>query len=372
MQLPAGASLSRAPLAADAIKTLVRSRLGLVVSVGAASNKFLAKRASATCKPDGVAIVASDEDVAAVLAKTPARKVPGCGGVGVAANTDGVGRENRVRRGEEITSRARRRVGTRARRRGTRGARREGRVRRAGGVRGAANGTVGVHTSLTAAPRRMPTRPGSNRSLPRRRTRGNVRTGTRLGTRSCRRVGGRHGARFSGEGVRRRRGGEEMAEDAHRVRRDENRASRATTTKSKSRAFPAKTPNARGWSELDVANACAEACRALVRATIVGVDAGVGERKCRSPPPGSNPSGAAMTPLRARFAEWAGTRTGKRAGKRAGKGRGCGRRPTRRRAWTTRVFSAVPRRSGRERMRRRRRRSRGRGRDGGTFRAGRR
>ena len=229
VQLPAGASLSRdARLAADAIRTLVKSRLGLVVSVGAASNKFLAKRASATCKPDGVAIVASDEDVAAVLAKTPARKVPGCGGVGVAARM-------RTALGAKTASDvAKKTPAALVAALGLAPAVAERAVLAARGVcdapvvsRGAANGTVGVHTSLTAAPRRMPTRPGfepvTSASGGRAGTFEPVRV---LGTRSRRRVGGRHGARFSGEGVRRRRGGEEMAEDAHRVRRDENRARR--------------------------------------------------------------------------------------------------------------------------------------------------
>ena len=210
-----------------------------------------------------------------MLAKTPARKVPGCRRRRRRrANADGVGRENRVRRGEEITSRARRRVGTRARRRGTRGARRAGRVRRAGGVprRRQRNGGR-AHVAHRGAETNADATGVRTGHLRVRRTRGNVRTGTRLGTRS------------------RRRGRDAMARDlAGRVCDDaaaEKRWPRAltasvatkiapdaaTTTKSKSRAFPAKTPNARGWSELDVANACAEACRALVRATIVGVDA---------------------------------------------------------------------------------------------------
>ena len=228
VQLPAGASLSRdARLAADAIKTLVKSRLGLVVSVGAASNKFLAKRASATCKPDGVAIVASDEDVAAVLAKTPARKVPGCGGVGVAARM-------RTALGAKTASDvAKKTPAALVAALGLAPAVAERAVLAARGVcdapvvsRGAANGTVGVHTSLTAAPRRMPTRPGFEPVT--------SASGGRAGTFEPVRVWERDRvdglvdamARDLAGGCattpRRRRDGE----DAHRVRRDENRARR--------------------------------------------------------------------------------------------------------------------------------------------------
>jgi len=123
VQLPAGSTLARdAEKAARALRDVVFERAGIRVSVGAASNKTLAKFASAAAKrrplvgggssrsasrrdvgvvsraprdndaredggplgssSPGVFAVKSDEDVRALLAVTPATKLPGCGGYG--------------------------------------------------------------------------------------------------------------------------------------------------------------------------------------------------------------------------------------------------------------------------------------------------
>ena len=321
VQLPAGASLSRdARLAADAIKTLVRSRLGLVVSVGAASNKFLAKRASATCKPDGVAIVASDEDVAAVLAKTPARKVPGCGGVGVAA------RMQTALGAKTASDVAKKTPAALVAALGLAPAVAERAVLAARGVcdapvvsRGAANGTVGVHTSLTAAPRRMPTRPGFEPVT--------SASGGRAGTFEPVRVWERDRVDGLVDAMARDLAGR-VCDDAAAEKRwprtltasvaTKIAPDAATTTKSKSRAFPAKTPNARGWSELDVANACAEACRALVRATIVGVDAETLVTKVSLTATGFKPERSGDDTLKSAFRRMGGDADGETGGETGG------------------------------------------------------
>ena len=83
VQLPAGCAplATSAPAAAAAVRELVKRRLNLVVSVGAAHNKLLAKLASVASKPDGVLVVATEEDAAALMARTPAVKLPGREGV---------------------------------------------------------------------------------------------------------------------------------------------------------------------------------------------------------------------------------------------------------------------------------------------------
>ena len=321
VQLPAGASLSRdARLAADAIRTLVKSRLGLVVSVGAASNKFLAKRASATCKPDGVAIVASDEDVAAVLAKTPARTVPGCGGVGVAA------RMQTALGAKTASDVAKKTPAALVAALGLAPAVAERAVLAARGVcdapvvsRGAANGTVGVHTSLTAAPRRMPTRPGFEPVT--------SASGGRAGTFEPVRVWERDRVDGLVDAMARDLAGR-VCDDAAAEKRwprtltasvaTKIAPDAATTTKSKSRAFPAKTPNARGWSERDVANACAEACRALVRATIVGVDAETLVTKVSLTATGFKPERSGDDTLKSAFRRMGGDADGETGGETGG------------------------------------------------------
>ena len=320
VQLPAGASLSRdARLAADAIRTLVKSRLGLVVSVGAASNKFLAKRASATCKPDGVAIVASDEDVAAVLAKTPARKVPGARGRPPLRTRTALGAKT-------ASDVAKKTPAALVAALGLAPAVAERAVLAARGVcdapvvsRGAANGTVGVHTSLTAAPRRMPTRPGFEPVT--------SASGGRAGTFEPVRVWERDRVDGLVDAMARDLAGR-VCDDAAAEKRwprtltasvaTKIAPDAATTTKSKSRAFPAKTPNARGWSELDVANACAEACRALVRATIVGVDAETLVTKVSLTATGFKPERSGDDTLKSAFRRMGGDADGETGGERGG------------------------------------------------------
>ena len=63
VQLPSGCSLAtHAAPCARAIRRAVAEKTGLVLSVGAARNKTLAKFASAAAKPDGVVVVAEQED----------------------------------------------------------------------------------------------------------------------------------------------------------------------------------------------------------------------------------------------------------------------------------------------------------------------
>ncbi len=63
-----------------AIKARILEELGLVISVGVASNKFLAKLASDLEKPDGFVVIAPDE-ARALLADLPIRKLWGVGKV---------------------------------------------------------------------------------------------------------------------------------------------------------------------------------------------------------------------------------------------------------------------------------------------------
>ena len=63
---------------AETIRSRVRSELGLVISIGIAPNKFLAKLASQQAKPDGLLAVSSD-DVAAFLNPLPVAALWGVG-----------------------------------------------------------------------------------------------------------------------------------------------------------------------------------------------------------------------------------------------------------------------------------------------------
>ena len=81
VQLPTGSDLRvDGARCADVIRDVVKARLGIVVSVGVAHNKLLAKLAAAAAKPDGRRVIVSREDIADLLASTPAHKLPGCGG----------------------------------------------------------------------------------------------------------------------------------------------------------------------------------------------------------------------------------------------------------------------------------------------------
>ena len=81
VQLPTGSDLATdGARYAEIVRDVVKERCGLVVSVGVAHNKLLAKLANNAAKPDGVRVVTSRADVADLLRDTPAHKLPGCGG----------------------------------------------------------------------------------------------------------------------------------------------------------------------------------------------------------------------------------------------------------------------------------------------------
>jgi DNA polymerase IV (archaeal DinB-like DNA polymerase) len=71
-------SFSAAESAAEEIKTMIRTTLGLSCSVGVAPSKLVAKIASDFKKPDGLTIVKPGK-VAAFLSQMPVRKIPGIG-----------------------------------------------------------------------------------------------------------------------------------------------------------------------------------------------------------------------------------------------------------------------------------------------------
>lgn len=81
MVYPAGPSLSwdtsGAVWVAEALRSAVRQALGLVVSVGVAPNKLLAKLGSRAAKPDGVHVLGSVEAVQVLLAAAPVDRLPG-------------------------------------------------------------------------------------------------------------------------------------------------------------------------------------------------------------------------------------------------------------------------------------------------------
>ncbi|MET8780012.1 DNA polymerase IV [Nocardia sp. NPDC050713] len=76
----AGADAERVYDFCAELRALVRERTGLVASVGAGSGKQLAKIASGLAKPDGIRVVAPDEQQA-LLAGLPVRKLWGIGPV---------------------------------------------------------------------------------------------------------------------------------------------------------------------------------------------------------------------------------------------------------------------------------------------------
>lgn len=61
---------------AEDVRAAARSELGLVVSVGVAGNKLLAKLASRVAKPDGVHVV-DGQALLEMLAGTPVERLPG-------------------------------------------------------------------------------------------------------------------------------------------------------------------------------------------------------------------------------------------------------------------------------------------------------
>jgi hypothetical protein len=83
VQLPSGCSLgAHAAACAHAVRRVVKQKTGLVLSVGAARNKTLAKFASAAAKPDGVKVVTEDDELGAA-ASSRNREIRVGVGVGV-------------------------------------------------------------------------------------------------------------------------------------------------------------------------------------------------------------------------------------------------------------------------------------------------
>ncbi|MEV0105420.1 DNA polymerase IV [Nocardia sp. NPDC050799] len=76
----AGASAAAVEAFCAGLRAAVRERTGLVASVGAGSGKQLAKIASGMAKPDGIRVIAPDEQQA-LLAALPVRKLWGIGPV---------------------------------------------------------------------------------------------------------------------------------------------------------------------------------------------------------------------------------------------------------------------------------------------------
>ena len=71
--------MSRRRCSAARIKQRIRERTGLTASVGAATNKLVAKIASDLHKPDGLTIVTA-QNLRATLDPLPVRRLPGLGG----------------------------------------------------------------------------------------------------------------------------------------------------------------------------------------------------------------------------------------------------------------------------------------------------
>ena len=163
VQLPTGSDLRvDGARCADVIRDVVKARLGIVVSVGVAHNKLLAKLAGASAKPDGRRVIVSREDIADLLASTPAHELPGCGGalaakiratLGVTATVADLARlpESALVSALGANPSAARLIHARS------AGECDDPVRRG---RGVLNKSVGVHTSLTLTPRAMYGVPG--------------------------------------------------------------------------------------------------------------------------------------------------------------------------------------------------------------------
>ncbi|DBA78854.1 TPA: hypothetical protein ACH3X1_008741 [Trebouxia sp. C0004] len=74
------AAMQHAAQLAGTIRQAVLQELSLVVSVGIASNKMLAKLASQAIKPDGILVIDGEPAMQKLLKMTPASRLPRCGG----------------------------------------------------------------------------------------------------------------------------------------------------------------------------------------------------------------------------------------------------------------------------------------------------
>lgn len=74
------AAMQQAAQLAETIRQAVLQELSLVVSVGIASNKMLAKLASQAIKPDGILVIDGQPAMEKLLKTTPASRLPRCGG----------------------------------------------------------------------------------------------------------------------------------------------------------------------------------------------------------------------------------------------------------------------------------------------------
>jgi len=81
---------------AESIKSRVLSETGFRVSIGVATNKLLAKLASGKAKPDGIKVLAKEEEVREMLASLPCTKLPGCGNLSEKLKNFGVAMANEL------------------------------------------------------------------------------------------------------------------------------------------------------------------------------------------------------------------------------------------------------------------------------------
>ena len=163
VQLPTGSDLRvDGARCADVIRDVVKARLGIVVSVGVAHNKLLAKLAAASAKPDGRRVIVSREDIADLLASTPAHELPGCGGALAAKIRAALGPNAtvaRLARLPESALCAALGANPATARLSAPDPRASATIPCAGGARNL-NKSVGVHTSLALTPRAMYGVPG--------------------------------------------------------------------------------------------------------------------------------------------------------------------------------------------------------------------
>lgn len=72
--------VTTAPVTSLYVTCAVLEELHLVVSIGIASNKVMAKLASLASKPDGIRVIDGPAALQQLLTATPASRLPRCGG----------------------------------------------------------------------------------------------------------------------------------------------------------------------------------------------------------------------------------------------------------------------------------------------------